>query len=325
MSSDQGQAHAWHIHLAVVAGASAGAGLSSLLAFYPIDVVMSRLQLQGGAINEATRSVWRDRGVKGFYTGMSRWVVGACVQRLAFMGSYEMSRRWLDQHHPGGGWQNKLLAGMSSAVVDSLVATNPDLNKVFRMQGIAIRGLPWLGHWRAFMAMFYKNAPANASLLIGRDYLADCFAERGYNPSSGAATAGLAFGVASQLFVAPLDTIKTRLYGGIATAHSQHTALPRYGATAVATLRSGNLFAWRIIVLRMAMKGGGTALGFFVLAELMRLGFQHFEPHQHPEYEKPIAATSFFTWPTMDSAEIVLGMPRPWPPETPPQPTPQPR
>jgi len=274
--------HSAITHTGVVVGASAMTGVITLTMYYPLDVVMSMMQLQKSTINGAVRTVWQRHGFRGYYAGMSRWIVASAVQRMAFMGSYEVALRQLNHLSPEGGIVNQLSAGVFSALVDSAVAYYPDMNKTFAIKGVSMASLPWSVHFRACQVMLLKNAPANVALLLGRDFFSRYFSEKGVGAANGAAIAGFTFGVASQLIVAPLDTIKTNYYGALADQHQQAT-LPKLRDTIAAVTQNQQLFNWRVMAMRMLMKGLGTATGFYLLSEFMRIGFQQFEPGQHTE------------------------------------------
>jgi len=84
-------------HVATFA-AGGFSGMICYAACYPLDTIKTRVQSQSNRnIVDAARSVWRARGISGFYNGIGPTLLRAFPENAAILYTYEMVIRLLDK------------------------------------------------------------------------------------------------------------------------------------------------------------------------------------------------------------------------------------
>ena len=116
--------------------AGAIAGVSEIIATYPLDVVKTRLQIQVGnseykSIGDCFRKIIKNEGLGTLYRGiLPPIMVEAPKRAIKFSANEQYKKLYIDkfQFQPSVGLG--MLTGMSAGVTEAMVVATPDLLKI---------------------------------------------------------------------------------------------------------------------------------------------------------------------------------------------------
>ena len=116
--------------------AGAVAGVSEIIATYPLDVVKTRLQIQVGnseykSIGDCFRKIIKQEGFATLYRGiLPPIMVEAPKRAIKFSANEQYRKIYTDNFHFQPSVGLGMLTGMSAGVTEAVVVATPDLLKI---------------------------------------------------------------------------------------------------------------------------------------------------------------------------------------------------
>ncbi|XP_073146258.1 protein MITOFERRINLIKE 1, chloroplastic [Henckelia pumila] len=214
-----------------VIGAAAGglAGAFTYVCLHPLDTIKTKLQTKGaseiykGAFDVIAKT-FQNRGILGFYSGVSAVIVGSTFSSAVYFGTCEFGKSFLSRI---GQYPTVLIpptAGAMGNIMSSAIMVPKELITQ-RMQAGA-KGRSWevllrilekdgiLGLYAGYSATLLRNLPAGVLSYSSFEYLkAAVLRETGeafLEPFQSVVCGALAGAISASL-TTPLDVVKTRL------------------------------------------------------------------------------------------------------------------
>jgi len=209
---------------------------------YPADFVKTRAQFASGSIQGGTtsitsilRSVFREKGVRGFYSGSGALITGNAIKAGVRFLTYDTIKEKLRDKDGKLSRVRTMLAGLAAGTVEATIAVTPSETiktkliqdaarphplytstidgtlQICRTEGI---GGIYRGLWPTIMKQGANSAVRFTSYSFLRDVAVDHL-----RPPSGNLTSSTTFligamaGVVTVYSTMPFDTIKTRMQG----------------------------------------------------------------------------------------------------------------
>jgi solute carrier family 25 (mitochondrial S-adenosylmethionine transporter), member 26 len=213
------------------AAAGAAAGAFTYVALLPLDAVKTNLQtkLYSNSV-EATISIFKTKGIQGFYRGLSAVVIGSATSSAVYFGTCELAKHIMYACGAGSGRFTvprvvvPPLAGAMGNVVSSAIMVPKELITQ-RMQAGA-SGRSWqvllrilkndgiLGLYAGYTATLLRNLPAGILSYSSFEYLKAFVLfqtkQNQLKPAQSILCGALAGSISASL-TTPLDVVKTRL------------------------------------------------------------------------------------------------------------------
>ncbi|KZV16529.1 protein MITOFERRINLIKE 1, chloroplastic [Dorcoceras hygrometricum] len=209
-----------------VIGAAAGgiAGAFTYVCLHPLDTIKTKLQTKGaseiykGAFDVIAKT-FQNRGILGFYSGVSAVIVGSTFSSAVYFGTCEFGKSFLSRI---GNYPQVLIpptAGAMGNIMSSAIMVPKELITQ-RMQAGA-KGRSWevllrilekdgiLGLYAGYSATLLRNLPAGVLSYSSFEYLKA--AVLAFLEPFQSVICGALAGAISASLTTPLDVVKTRL------------------------------------------------------------------------------------------------------------------
>ncbi|KAL7176221.1 hypothetical protein ACSBR2_029720 [Camellia fascicularis] len=212
-------------------GACAGgiAGAFTYVCLHPLDTIKTKLQTKGaseiyGGAFDAIVKTFKNKGVLGFYSGVSAVIVGSTASSAVYFGTCEFGKSILSKLPQYPSVLIPPTAGAMGNIVSSAIMVPKELITQ-RMQAGA-KGRSWevllrilekdgvLGLYAGYSATLLRNLPAGVLSYSSFEYLKAAVLSRtkqaNLEPFQSVCCGALAGAISASL-TTPLDVVKTRL------------------------------------------------------------------------------------------------------------------
>lgn len=217
----------------------------------PLDNVIIHVQQNKKTALEATRFIFREEGLPGFYKGMLWPFILGLPARLSVFGSYYWIKNYKPIQKEYDEKKISVFAALISGILFSLIGGPAEAKRTRKINNVKlpISDLNYRAMYRGFLPLLLRNCIGNTLMLSGSDYILSKIdpvdKENTLNSSNeqslitpffvGALTGGL-----SQVIVTPFDVIKTRMMSDSTFKPIQHhikTIYHQHSFFASSTLR----------------------------------------------------------------------------------------
>ncbi|KAB1202374.1 Protein MITOFERRINLIKE 1, chloroplastic [Morella rubra] len=212
-------------------GAAGGgiAGAFTYVCLHPLDTIKTKLQTRGASqiyanTFDAIVKTFQDKGIIGFYTGVSAVIVGSTASSAVYFGTCELGKSLLSKFERYPSLLVPPTAGAMGNIVSSAIMVPKELITQ-RMQAGA-KGRSWevllrilerdgvLGLYAGYSATLFRNLPAGVLSYSSFEYLKAAVMRKTrkthLEPIQSVCCGALA-GAISASITTPLDVVKTRL------------------------------------------------------------------------------------------------------------------
>lgn len=212
-------------------GAAAGgiAGAFTYVCLHPLDTIKTKLQTKGASeiysgTVDAIVKTFKNRGILGFYSGVSAVIVGSTASSAVYFGTCEFGKSILSKLPKYPALLIPPTAGAMGNIVSSAIMVPKELITQ-RMQAGA-KGRSWevllrilekdgiLGLYTGYSATLLRNLPAGVLSYSSFEYLKAAVLRRTnqvhLEPYQSVCCGALAGAISASL-TTPLDVVKTRL------------------------------------------------------------------------------------------------------------------
>ncbi len=195
----------------------AGAGLIDRIIMHPVDTIATTQQDKRLTLSNTVRTVFKSKGLSGFYVGFSQPFWWSVPIRIATYSTYLGVRDSLQASTTLTSTSIALIAGASSGCIESIVMCPSDgarTRETCNRNNVNNRG--FLSTYRGFLPLLARTSIENTIALAGNDYMLKHLPDE---ISSNAITpycTGTIAGMFSQVFAGPVDTVKTHVMNDIA-------------------------------------------------------------------------------------------------------------
>ncbi|KAF5942451.1 hypothetical protein HYC85_020093 [Camellia sinensis] len=211
------------------AGAGGIAGAFTYVCLHPLDTIKTKLQTKGaseiydGAFDAIVKT-FKNKGVLGFYSGVSAVIVGSTASSAVYFGTCEFGKSILSKWPQYPSVLIPPTAGAMGNIVSSAIMVPKELITQ-RMQAGA-KGRSWevllrilekdgvLGLYAGYSATLLRNLPAGVLSYSSFEYLKAAVLSRtkqaNLEPFQSVCCGALAGAISASL-TTPLDVVKTRL------------------------------------------------------------------------------------------------------------------
>ncbi|GLT32168.1 hypothetical protein SLA2020_068540 [Shorea laevis] len=211
------------------AGGGGIAGAFTYVCLHPLDTIKTKMQTKGAAqiyrnTLDAVVKTFRERGILGFYSGVSAVIVGSTASSAVYFGTCEFGKSFLSKLEMYPSVLIPPTAGAMGNIVSSAIMVPKELITQ-RMQAGA-KGRSWevllkilekdgiLGLYAGYSATLLRNLPAGVLNYSSFEYLKAAVLSRTkkshLEPIQSVCCGALA-GAISASVTTPLDVVKTRL------------------------------------------------------------------------------------------------------------------
>ncbi|GAM27251.1 hypothetical protein SAMD00019534_104260, partial [Acytostelium subglobosum LB1] len=203
----------------------------------PIDVIKTRLQLQGelakkaaSTTTAATLRTINQEGVRGLYKGLAPSLLREATYSTLRMGGYDMIKVYFVDKDGKTSLPSKIISGCISGGVGACIANPTDLIKVRMQAQSTVGGHRYTSMRQAFTDVIQKEgirglykgvgpttqraALLTASQLASYDQFKHSLIDHGLVPGEGLqahVSASLLAGFVAAVVTSPVDVIKTRI------------------------------------------------------------------------------------------------------------------
>ncbi|KAJ3302272.1 hypothetical protein HDV03_005211 [Kappamyces sp. JEL0829] len=272
--------------------AGAIAGVSEILAMYPLDVVKTRFQIQVGkaeysSIADCFKKMVRNEGFGSLYRGILPPIfVEAPKRAIKFGANAEYKQLYKNQFGFKDGVLFSMLTGSSAGVTEALIVSAPDLLKI-RMQDKRNAGLykstgdvvkkiiqteGYYGLGRGIEATIWRHGVWNAGyfgvISFVQSMLPKATTKEGTMLNN--FVAGAIGGTVGTICNTPFDVVKSRVQSEIVAPYKYNWALPAIGKI-VREEGAKSLYKGFVPkVLRLGPGGGILMVVFEVVSTFIR-------------------------------------------------------
>ncbi|XP_002526128.2 protein MITOFERRINLIKE 1, chloroplastic [Ricinus communis] len=211
------------------AGGGGIAGAFTYVCLHPLDTIKTKLQTKGASqiyssTIDAIVKTFQERGILGFYSGVSAVIVGSTASSAVYFGTCEFGKSILSKLDKYPSVLIPPTAGAMGNIVSSAIMVPKELITQ-RMQAGA-KGRSWevmlkilekdgiLGLYSGYFATLLRNLPAGVLSYSSFEYLKAAVmrkTKKRYLEPIESVCCGALAGAISASITTPLDVIKTRL------------------------------------------------------------------------------------------------------------------
>ncbi|KFK32946.1 hypothetical protein AALP_AA6G309900 [Arabis alpina] len=211
------------------AGGGGIAGAFTYVCLHPLDTIKTKLQTKGASqlyssSFDAIVKTFQEKGILGFYSGVSAVIVGSTFSSAVYFGTCEFGKSLLSKFH---GFPPVLIpptAGAMGNIISSAIMVPKELITQRMQVGAGVRSYQVLlqilekdgilGLYAGYSATLLRNLPAGVLSYSSFEYLKAAVLERmqqtNLEPLQSVCCGALA-GAISASITTPLDVVKTRL------------------------------------------------------------------------------------------------------------------
>lgn len=278
------------------AGGGGIAGAFTYVCLHPLDTIKTKMQTKGAAqiyrnAFDAIVKTFQERGILGFYSGVSAVIVGSTASSAVYFGTCEFGKSILSKLEDFPSVLIPPTAGAMGNIVSSAIMVPKELITQ-RMQAGA-KGRSWevllrilekdgiLGLYAGYSATLLRNLPAGVLSYSSFEYLKAAVLNKtkqnNLEPIQSVCCGALAGAISASL-TTPLDVVKTRLMTQVHSEAANKAAAAMYGGVAATVKQILKEEGWvgltRGMGPRVVHSACFSALGYFAF-ETARLTILH--------------------------------------------------
>ncbi|XP_065847470.1 protein MITOFERRINLIKE 1, chloroplastic [Euphorbia lathyris] len=290
------------------AGGGGIAGAFTYVCLHPLDTIKTKLQTKGASqiyssTFDAVVKTFQDKGIWGFYSGISAVIVGSTASSAVYFGTCEFGKSILSKFENYPSVLIPPTAGAMGNIVSSAIMVPKELITQ-RMQAGA-KGRSWevllkilekdgiLGLYAGYSATLLRNLPAGVLSYSSFEYLKAAVmrkTKKSHLEPVESVICGALAGSISASITTPLDVIKTRLM----TQVNKEVSAAMYGGVSETVKQILKEEGWvgfrRGMGPRVLHSACFSALGYFAF-ETARLAILNHYLHHKESSELDVAPT----------------------------------
>ncbi|KDP43023.1 hypothetical protein JCGZ_25209 [Jatropha curcas] len=278
------------------AGGGGIAGAFTYVCLHPLDTIKTKLQTEGASqvyssTFDAIVKTFQEKGISGFYSGVSAVIVGSTASSAVYFGTCEFGKSILSKLERYPSVLIPPTAGAMGNIVSSAIMVPKELITQ-RMQAGA-KGRSWqvllkilekdgiLGLYAGYSATLLRNLPAGVLSYSSFEYLKAAVlskTKKSHLEPIESVCCGALAGAISASITTPLDVVKTRLMTQVNKEVVDKVAAAMYGGVSATVKQILKEEGWvgftRGMGPRVVHSACFSALGYFAF-ETARLTILH--------------------------------------------------
>ncbi|KAI5589371.1 hypothetical protein POPTR_005G189600v4 [Populus trichocarpa] len=211
------------------AGGGGIAGAFTYVCLHPLDTIKTKLQTKGASqiyknTLDAVIKTFQDKGILGFYSGVSAVIVGSTASSAVYFGTCEFGKSILSKFEKYPSVLIPPTAGAMGNIVSSAIMVPKEL--ITQQMQAGAKGRSWevllrilekdgiLGLYAGYSATLLRNLPAGVLSYSSFEYLKAAVLTKTKKNSLlpiESVSCGALAGAISASLTTPLDVVKTRL------------------------------------------------------------------------------------------------------------------